>query len=87
MVMMPAGETPDLPTRAPLQSYQQKHLGASRRNRGRSENFAYQYLRHVNGSLTCRKILRHWASGFISRPNKVVLQFLSLLTIHCLGRV
>jgi hypothetical protein len=29
--------------------------GVSRRNGGWNENFAYQYLRYVNGSLTFRK--------------------------------
>jgi hypothetical protein len=62
--MMSAGKTPDSSTWGLWQSYQQRHLGASRRNERRSENFAYQYLRYVNGSSTCHKILRHGASGF-----------------------
>jgi hypothetical protein len=33
---------------------------ASRRNGRRSENFAYQYLKYLKGSLTCRKILTTW---------------------------
>jgi hypothetical protein len=33
--------------------------GAGRRNGRRSENFAYQYLKYLKGSVTCRKILRH----------------------------
>jgi hypothetical protein len=32
------------------------------------ENFAYQYLRHVNRFLISCKILRHGASGFTSLP-------------------
>jgi hypothetical protein len=59
------GKTPDSSTRALLQFYLQTYLGASRRNGRRSENFAYRYLRYVNGSLTCRKILRHGASGVL----------------------
>jgi hypothetical protein len=37
------------------------------------ENFAYQYLRYVNGFLTSRKILRHGAPGFTSHPKEGVL--------------
>jgi hypothetical protein len=67
------GKTTDSSTRALWQSYQQRLLGASRRN-GRSENFAYQYLRYVSGSLTCHKVLRHGASGFTSHPKEGVLR-------------
>jgi hypothetical protein len=74
MVVMMILDTPDSSTRALWQSYQQRHLGASRSNRRRSENFAYQYLRDVNGSLTCRKILRHGNSRFTSHPKEGVLQ-------------
>jgi len=48
--------------------------GASRRNWRRSENFAYQYLKYLKGSLTCRKILRHGTSGFTSHPKEGVLR-------------
>jgi hypothetical protein len=75
------GETPDSSTRALWQSYQQIHLGASRRNGRRSENFAYQYLRYVKGCFTCRKILRHGASGFTSHQKEGVLRiFIALKT-------
>jgi hypothetical protein len=50
-----------------------RYLGASLRNGLRSENFAYRYPRYVNGSLTCRKNLRHGASGFTSHPKEGVL--------------
>jgi hypothetical protein len=73
------GITADSLTRALWQSYQQGHLGASRRNGRRSENLAYQYLRYVNWSLTCRKILRHRTSSFTSPLKEVVLQILSTL--------
>jgi hypothetical protein len=33
-----------------------------------------QYLWYVNGSLTCRKILRHGAPGFTSHPKEGVLR-------------
>jgi hypothetical protein len=61
------------------------HLGASRRN-GRSENFAYQYLKYVKG-LTCCKLLRNGISGFTSPPKKGVLRIFIALKIHRLGRV
>jgi hypothetical protein len=50
-----------------------RHLEAIRRNGWRSENFAYQKLRYINGSLTCHKILQHGASGFTSHPKEGVL--------------
>jgi hypothetical protein len=67
------GITPDSSNRTLWQSYQQRHE-ASRRNGRRSENFAYQYLKYVKGSLTCRKILLHRTSGFTSRPKEGVLR-------------
>jgi hypothetical protein len=70
MMMMPAG---DNSTRALWQSYQQTS-GASRRNGRKSENFAYQYLKYIKGSLKCRKILRHGISGFTSHPKEGVLR-------------
>jgi hypothetical protein len=75
------GKTPDSSTSALWQSYQQRHLGASRRNRRRSENFACRQLRCVNGFLTCRKILRHGTSGFISHPKEGVLRIFIALKI------
>jgi hypothetical protein len=42
-----------------------------------------KYLCHTpQGSLTCRKILRHGADGFISAVDKVVLRILSPFQIH-----
>jgi hypothetical protein len=43
------------------------------------ENFACQYLRYVNGFLTCRKILRHGVIGFISHPKVGVLRIFTAL--------
>jgi hypothetical protein len=37
-------------------------------------NFAYQYLKYLKGSLTCRKILRHGTSSYTPHPKKGVLQ-------------
>jgi hypothetical protein len=36
----------------------------------------FQYLKYVNGSLTCRKILRRGTSGFTSHPKESVLRIL-----------
>jgi hypothetical protein len=74
MMMMPTGKTPDSSNRALWKSYQQRHLGASMGNGRRSKNFAYQYLRYVNGSLTYCKILRHGTCGFTSHPKERVLR-------------
>jgi hypothetical protein len=74
MMICQLGKTPDSFTRALWQSCQQNHLGASLRNGQRSENFAYQYLRYVNGSLNCCKILRHRASSFTSHPKECAQQ-------------
>jgi hypothetical protein len=57
-----------------LAVYQQRHLGASRRNGRRSENFAYHYLWYVNGFFKCRKILRHGTAGFTYHPKEGVLR-------------
>jgi hypothetical protein len=46
--------------------------GVSRKNGRRSENFAYQYLKYLKGSLTRRKILRHGTFGFTSHLKEVV---------------
>jgi hypothetical protein len=60
--------------------------GASRRN-GRSENFAYQYLKYLKGYLTCCKLLRHGTSGFTSHPKEGALWILSPLKVYRLGWV
>jgi hypothetical protein len=68
------GITPDLFTRARWQSYQQRHL---ERVGGMNEGIRIlliQYLWCVNGSFTCRKILRHGTSGFTSHPKEGVLR-------------
>jgi hypothetical protein len=75
MMMMPAGKKiRDSSTSALWHSYQQTHPVASRRNGGRSENFANQYLRYLNGSSTCRKVLRHGTSRFTFHPKEGVLR-------------
>jgi hypothetical protein len=74
VMMMPAGENSWLVHQSFLAILPAETCGVSRRNGWRSENFAYQYLRYVNRSLTCRKILWHGASSFTSYPNEGVLQ-------------
>jgi hypothetical protein len=74
VMMIRLGKTPNSSTRALWQSYQKRNLGASRRNGRRSENFAYQHLRYVNGTLKCSKTLRYGASGFTFLPKEGVLR-------------
>jgi hypothetical protein len=86
VMMMPAGENTDSYTRALWQFYQQRHLGASRWNARRSENFAYQYTRYANSTLAWRKILRYGASRFTSHPKEGVLRMFIALKIHRVSR-
>jgi hypothetical protein len=65
--------TPDSFTRALWQSYQQRHLGASKKNGRKSEDFVYQNLICLSRSFTCRKILGHGTSGFTTYPKEGVL--------------
>jgi hypothetical protein len=60
VVMMAAGEHTLLVHQSSLAVLPARHLGASRGNGQRTENFGHQYLRCVN-SLTCRKILQSGA--------------------------
>jgi hypothetical protein len=60
---------------------------ASRRNGRRSENFAYQFLKYLKRSLTCRRILRHGTSGLTSHPKEDVLRIFIALKSHRFGRV
>jgi hypothetical protein len=55
-------------------------FGAGMRNGRRSENFAHQYLKYLEGYLTCLKILWHGTSGFTSHPKEGVLRiFVALI--------
>jgi hypothetical protein len=67
------GITPDVSTRALWHSYQQKYSGASRRNGLKNENFAYQFLKYLKGSLTFDKILRQ-VTSFTSHLKEGVLR-------------
>jgi hypothetical protein len=87
MVMMkPSGDNSWLVHQISLAVLPAETSGASRRNGRKSENFAYQYLKYLKGSLTCCKILRHGTTGFTSLRRKVYCGFLSPL-IHRLCRV
>jgi hypothetical protein len=74
VMIMLAGDNTLLVHQSSLAVLPAETSGASRRNGRRSENFAYQYLKYLKGSLTCRKILRHGTSGFISHPKEGVLR-------------
>jgi hypothetical protein len=74
VVMMPAGYNSWLVNLSSLAVLPAETSGESRRNGRRSENFAYQYLKYLKGSLTCRKILRHGTPDFTSHPKEVVLR-------------
>jgi hypothetical protein len=39
-----------------------------------NENLVYPSPKDFKKSSTCRKILRHWTSGFTSHPKEVVLR-------------
>jgi hypothetical protein len=64
------GITSDLSTRTRWQSYQQRHLERVGEKDEGMRIFRIQYLWYVNGSFTCREILRHGTSGFTSHPSE-----------------
>jgi hypothetical protein len=68
------GITPDLSTRARWQSYQQRHLERVGWMDEGVRILCFQYLWYVNGSFTCRNVLRHGTSGFSSHPKEDVLR-------------
>jgi hypothetical protein len=72
-MIMPAGDNSRLVHQSSLAVLPAETSGASRRNRW-SENFVYQYLKYLKGSLTCRKILRHGTSSFTSYLKDGVLR-------------
>jgi hypothetical protein len=74
VMIMPAGNNSWLVHRSSLAVLPADTSKASRRNGRRSKNFAYQYLKYLKRSLTCRKILRHGISGFTSHPTEGVLR-------------
>jgi hypothetical protein len=74
IMMMPAGDDSWLVHQISLAVLPAETSGERKRNWRRNENFAYQYLKYLKGSLTCRKILRHGTSGFISYPKEGVLR-------------
>jgi hypothetical protein len=81
------GITPYSSTRALWKSYQQRHLERGGMDEGMRIS-RIQYLWYVNGSFTCRKILRHGTFPlYFPSERKVCCGFLSPLKIHRLGRV
>jgi hypothetical protein len=87
MMMIPAGDNSWLVHHSSLAVLPAETSGENRRNGRRSENFTYQHLKYLKGSLTCRKILRHGTSGFTSHPKEGLLRICIALKIHFLGRV
>jgi hypothetical protein len=87
MMMMPAGDNSWLVHQSYLAVLPAETSGASRRNGWRSENFAYQYLKYLKGSLTCRKIYDMLSSGFTSHQKEGVLRICIALKIHRLCQV
>jgi hypothetical protein len=78
-MIMPAGDNSWLVYQNFLPVLPAETSGASRKNGRRNENFAYQYLWYINGSLTCRKILRRGSSDFTSHPKEGVLRIVIVL--------
>jgi hypothetical protein len=80
VMVMPAGDNSRLVHHSSRAVLPAVTSGASRRTGRRSENFAYQYLKYLKGSLTYRKILRHGTSGFTFRPKEDVLLIFIAIT-------
>jgi hypothetical protein len=74
VMIMPAADSSWLVHKSSLAVLPAYISEASRRNGRKSDNFSYQYLKYLKGSLTCRKILRHGTSGFTSHPKEGVLR-------------
>jgi hypothetical protein len=75
------GKTSESSTRALWQSYQQNNLVVKQEKLEKEMmNFAVRSILHTsNGFLTCRKIFRHGANGFISSQKEGVLFILIAL--------
>jgi hypothetical protein len=87
VMMMPSGDNSWPVHQNSLSVLPAEISRASRRNGRRSENFAYQHLKYLKGSLKCRKILRHGTYGFSFHSKEGVLRIFIALKIHHLGRV
>jgi hypothetical protein len=74
VMMMSAGDNSWLFHQSCLAVLPAQTSGASMRNGRRSDNFAYQYLKYLMGSLTCRKTLLHGTSGFTCHLKEGVLR-------------
>jgi hypothetical protein len=80
VMMLPPGDNSWLVHQSSLTVLPAETSGKSRRNGRRSENFAYQYLKYLKGSLKYRKNLRHGTSGCTSHPKEGVLWIFIALT-------
>jgi hypothetical protein len=87
VMMVPAGDNSWLVHQSSLANLPVETSGANRRNGRRSENFTCKYLNYLEGSLTCRKMLRLGTSDFTSHLKEGVLRIFIALKIHHLGRV
>jgi hypothetical protein len=88
--MMSTGEKSRFVHQSALwQSYQQSHLVANREDVGEEDyGFCLQNISFILAiSFTCRKILRHGASGFASPQKEGVLRIFIALKIHRISRV
>jgi hypothetical protein len=73
-MIMPAGDNSRLVYQSSLAVLPAKTSGEIRRNYEGMIISHIQYLWYVNGSFTCRKILRRSTSGFTSHPKQGVLR-------------
>jgi hypothetical protein len=73
VIVMSVGDNSWLVYQSSLIVLRAETSGESRRN-GKSENFPYQYLKYLKGSLTSHKILRYGISGFTSNPKEGMLR-------------
>jgi hypothetical protein len=80
MMMMQAEDNFRLVHQSSLVVPPAETFGVSMRNGRRSENFAHQYLKYLEGYLTCLKILWHGTSGFTFHPKEGMLRiFVALI--------
>jgi hypothetical protein len=82
VMMLPAGGNSRLIHQSSLAVLPAETSGSKR-----SENFDYQYLRYLKGSLTSVKSYSMGPPALLPIQRKVCCGFLLPLKIHCLGRV
>jgi hypothetical protein len=74
IMMMPPGDNSWFVYQSSLVVLPAERSGKSSRNRRRSENVAYQYLKYLKELLTCRRILQQVACRFTSHTKEGVLR-------------